>query len=571
MTLGTIVDERAGEATDTAPHRPRLGRETALVGLVALCTYASTISAIPALTHDSLMYADAIEQGGAALFHPHHLAYNAAARVWLDLAHGLGITGSPLRIIAMFNAVLGACAVSLVWLILRLRAGLPRPLAAAGTAGAGLSFGVWFYSVSVEVYLLALVVLLATFLVLSAPTLSPRRFAVVGALNGAAVLSHQINVLFAVVVLVAAMLRVDRRVAWRRVTAYAGTAAAVVVAGYAMVLAFVVRPGSVAEARGWFTHYADSGGYWDASPAAPARAAVGSSRSIVGGHFAFRLEWVRDQMTSAFPERSLADEAFLVRNLPSTTSWALLVLSGLAMALAAVVVVRGIRRRSELPDGARRLLSLLGVWFVTYTAFFVFWDADNVEFWIPQTTVFWIAAATLWAPTDQRPTERRSRPRGTVALAFAAGTVGLVNLFGTILPATDASNDIYTLRYTAVADLTSQGDLVVVEYPHLGVPYARRLTEADVLSIPSYEASIELEEPVLPSPTDLVDAMDEVLAEGGIVMVDSVLIERPDTSMSRALGAEIDEHYGDRLRPVDVPGADGWLMIDGPSGTAPPD
>jgi hypothetical protein len=554
----------ASPGREPAPS-PRLQREAILVGLAAFCAYALTLSAVPALTHDSLTYLEAIERGGSGLFHPHHLAYNALARGWLDLAGAVGVTTDPLRVVAILDAVLGAVAAGLVWLVLRLRAALPRSLAAAGTAGAALSFGMWFYSVSVEVYLLPLALLLATFVVLSAPTLSVRRMAVVGALNGLAVLGHQVNVLFALVVLAAAVHHVDRATALRRMAAYAGAATAIVAAAYAGVLAFVVRPGSIGEARGWFTSYAGSGTYWELGPTAPVKAAVGFTRSVVGGHFSFRLDWVRERMLSAFPDRSLDDEAFLVRQVPSAAAWTLTILAGLAMASLAVALVRGVRRRDRLPETARRVARLLGAWFAVYGAFFLFWEPVNLEFWIPQATVMWMVVATLWAPAEpERAAGRASLPRGAVWLGLTAGAVAAVSLIGTILPATDSQNDVYALRYSELADLVDEGDLVIVENPHLGVPYTNRHTDADALSIPRYASSIEVEEVDEPSPTELVGTMDETLADGATVVVDALLLTRPDNDRSRALGVEIEAHYGDRLRPVEVPGAAGWLLIDAP-------
>ena len=79
-----------------APPAPRVGREAMLVGVAALGAYLLTLSSVPALTHDSLTYMEAIEQGGPALFHPHHLAYNVLARGWLDLTSAVGITADPL-------------------------------------------------------------------------------------------------------------------------------------------------------------------------------------------------------------------------------------------------------------------------------------------------------------------------------------------------------------------------------------------------------------------------------------------------------------------------------------------
>lgn len=145
----------------------------------------------------------------------------------------------------------------------------------------------------------------------------------------------------------------------------------------------------------------------------------------------------------------------------------------------------------------------------------------------------------------------------------------VVNLVGTILPATDEQNDLFALRYSTLADLVEGGDLVVVEYPHLGVPYAHRLTEATA-SLPSAPPlrEIQLEEVHQPSPADMIGTMDEALAEGATVVVDPLVISRPDTDRSRLLGVAIKEHFGDRLDPVDIRDADGWLAIDGSATTA---
>ena len=570
MTLNSPALDAAPTvvARGTTPA-PRVGREAVVVGVAALCTYALTLSSVPALTHDSLTYVDAIERGGPALFHPHHLAYNALARGWLDLTAAVGVTADPLRVIAMLDAVLGAVVAGLVWLVLRLRSGLPRSLAAIGTAGAALSFGVWFYSVSVEVYILPLALLLTTFLLVSGPTLSVRRMALVGAFNGLAVLGHQVNVLFAVVVLVAAVRHVDRATALRRMAAYGGVATSVVAAAYAGVLWFVVEPGSTDEARHWFTRYAESGAYWEPGSTAPAKAVVGFTRSIVGGQFSFRLEWVRDRMLSAFPGKSLNDEAFLVRHLPVAVAATLTVVAALAMLALGVAITRGIRRRAELPDPARRVLDLLGAWFVVYTAFFLFWEPVNLEFWIPQVTVLWMAAVTLWAPAGpQAARGRAGLPRGTAWLGLAAGAVAAVNLFGTILPATDVHNDVYALRYATLARLVDEGDLVVVTYPHLGVPYTDRLTDAAALSIPRYTPLIELKDADEPSPSQLIGTMDDALADGATVAVDAELVTPPDDEPPGELGVEIERHYGDRLRRVDVPGAGDWLVIEDAPGPA---
>src|SRR5262245_12077545 len=341
-------------------------RSALAIGAAAAVAYALTLSSVPALTHDSLNYLDNIRTGGMALYHPHHLAYNAVARVWLNLLGALGVGAGAACRVELLDSLFGGAAAALVWTLLRSRAKAGPGAALAATAGAAFSFGAWFYSVSVEVYILPLVLLLATLLVLTGPRLTRPTMAAAGVLNGLAVVAHQINVLFAVVVVVGAVHGVDRRTARARLAAYGTAAAGVVAAAYGAVVGLVIRPGSPGEATDWFTRYAQSSGNWRFSPKAPLEAAVGFSRSLLGGHFAFRFGRVRSAAASAFAGKSLDDEAFLSRHIPPSVAGLLAVAAVTGAVLLLWTVVRGLRDRASRPEPARRLVRPLVAWLVTY-------------------------------------------------------------------------------------------------------------------------------------------------------------------------------------------------------------
>jgi hypothetical protein len=536
-------------------------REAILVGVVAAIVYRLTLSAVPALTHDSTGYMLAIETGGDALYHPHHLAYNVLSRWWLNLSDAVGVGGDPYRTVEMLNAVFGAVAAGLVWTILRLRAALPRTLAAAGTAGAALSYGVWFYSVSVEVYLLPLTLLLATFLALTTPHLTPRTMIWVGLLNGLAVIAHQINVLFAVVVLATVTQAVDRSAAARYIATYAATAAAAVGAAYGAVLAFAIRPGSASEAGDWFTRYAHES-VWHFEPTAPVQAAAGFARSLVGGQFAYRLGSVREQAARAFPGKSLDDEAFLVRGLAPILAVGLIVLAVVGAGLLLTSLVRGARRRDDLPTPARRLLRPLIAWLLGYSAFFLFWEPLNPEFWIPQGVVVWMLASVLAsAPVPIRDGRPPALPGAAVVLLVAAAAVGIANFAGTVLPATDASNDVYAQRYGSLSSILAAGDLVVVDQPHLGLGYADRYTDADGVAVTNYTYVVSAREERNPSPGDIADTIERTLASGHLVAIDAELIDDPSDGTAERAGDVFADRFGDRWGHVGVPDASGWYVI----------
>jgi hypothetical protein len=524
-----------------------------VVWLCAAVAYAITRSAVPALTHDSMGYLLAIERGGDALFHPHHLAYNAVASGWLDLARAVGVDASAIDVVEVLNGLFGATAVTLVWLILRSRAQLTRLAAAAGTAGAALSFGVWFYSVSVEVYVLPLALLLATFFVLTVPQLTPARLVAVGALNGLAVLGHQTNVLFAAVVLAVVVTRVPRPDRPGLLVRYAVSATGVVVAAYGAVLGLAVRPRSLGDAASWFTRYAqDQGAPWEASPMALPKAAVGLGRALVGGHAAFRLEAVRDRAASLFAGRSLSDEAFLVRDLPPAVAVLIVALALAAAVTLAALVVSGLRAPAPPDDPAGRLVLPLVVWLAAYAAFFLLWEPVNPEFWIPQVTVAWMLAAIAAA-----------RVHRAAALAAVAAAVGAVNLFGTVLPATDAGNDIYAVRYAALADLVDGGDIAIIDRPHLGLGYAERVTDATPVAVIDFSIDVDpADDGQVPAPAEIVARADAALEAGHRVAVDGDLLRDPSSRDAERTGERLEEEFAARWRLARSPAGEGWYVIE---------
>jgi len=546
--------ERPAPALDRAP-----AREAVAVAVAGAAVYGLTLSAVPALSHDGPTYLLAIESGGDALYHPHHLAYNTVAHLWLDLWRAVGLGGDAVRTVEMLNALLGGIALGLVWTLLRRRAALPRPLAAAATAGAGLSYGVWFYSVAVEVCVLPLVLLLATLLTLTRPAPTVRTFVLAGLLNGLAVVGHQANVLFAAVVLAVALRQVDRRAVVERFGAYAASAAAVVVGVYAAVLSLAIRPSSAGEAADWFTRYAQSDDNWNFAPDAPLKAATGLGRSVVGGQFVFRFESARERLGSLLTGKSVADEAFLVRGLPPWLAVALVGLAAAGAVLLAGTLARGVARRRRLPGTARGLVRPLVVWLAVYSAFFLFWAPVNPEFWLPQTTLLWMLAALLCARAPGEPVDRR----GAAVLGAAAVAIGIANLAGTMLPATDPGNDVYALRYATLGEAVGEGDVVVVDHPHMGLGYTARFTDAEAVPVSEFEYFVDVREPRAPTIGEIDAIVDRTLRTGGRVAIDADLIDEPSSGAAGGVGDHLADRYGDRWRELDVPGARGWYLVDG--------
>lgn len=535
------------DAAEGATAPAGLRAELVAVWLAAAALFALTLSSVPALTHDALVYLADIEAGGHRLFHAHHLSYGVLAAAWLRGARALGVDADPLHVVALLNAAGGATVAALVQALLRVRAGASRATALAAVAGATLSFGVWFYSVSVEVYVLPLAVLLAATYMLTAPRLTTTRVAAVGVLSGVAVVGHEVHVLYAAAA-VAVLLR-DRTTFWRRLVVYGTTAAAVVVAAYAAVLAFAVRPGSARDAADWLGGYATGGDYWEPPGAGTVpSAALGAGRSVVGGHFMFRLSAVRERAEAAFPDKSLDDEAFLVRRVPAPVAAALGLAAVAAVVALAWVLVAGWRHRAELAPPARRMLAPLVTLIAAYGLFHLLWEPSNVEFWIPQATAAWIVAGVV-ATTPSPGGRRRTR-----ALAAAAAVVGAVNLAGTIVPARSEGNDIYAHRFASLAPLVGRGDIVVVDRAHLSLGYTRRHTDARPLAAEPLGAPFAV--------AGVTRVAARTLASGRAVVIDGRVLDDPSSEESEAVGEALADAYGDRWREVETAPGITWLVVD---------
>ena len=538
----------------------RYAAEPLAVFLAAFALYAATPSANLGAAHDGVVYLAAIEAGRDP-FHPHHLLYQPAAMLWLDAWRRLGVDADGARVVGLLGSLFGALAVAAFFAVLRRRLGLELGRALAGAALAATSFGLWFYSVTVEVYTVPLVFLVGAFYALAAPRPGPRAFAAAGLLHGLAVLFHQSHLLFAGVSLAAAWLarRDSGAPTGRLVAAYVAALVPTAALPYALVVVGEVRPTSVTEAWRWLTLYAHhSPSFWRPPDlATPARVAAGLGRAFVGGHFAFALPAARELAAHFLDGHWLADEAFLVRDMGVGTARALL---ALAAAFAAAVAILTARAASWRPRGAigvpgpgRTVLVLAVAWIVPYGAFFAVWQPTNVEFWIAPSLALWLFVLAVWARAERG----RSRPVVGMAGMGALALVLLgVNYAGSIRLLADPANDYYRAVTAPLAAEAAPGDLIVIGREWILAAYLERATDVPVMSLDVAYAGAG-------DPDAFVRrvgrAVDATLARGQrVVLSDEALHLDPETVRRAgpgilAVGALL-TRYGSRLRTVAAPG-----------------
>ena len=407
------------------------------------------------ITHDSVGYLWDIEFTQLE-FHPNHLLYTHL--VWL-LSQPLQWFFAPDAAIYFVHALAGALAMAVTYGLMLGRLNFNAVPALLLTLLAGLSYGIWYYSVSIEIYIFPLALLLTALYVLLSEEYDFTKIALVALLHSFAALFHQASILFAPVVMLAiftyAGWSVRRRV--RAALLYVSVCALFVGAPYLYAAADLGKLSSLQVFLLWLQgdNPLDSG-IQAIGLQSIAEAFVGFARALVGLNFLFAHDYLGQLILSAFPGNSLQDEIFLVREfspaLSNTLVFASLVLALGLLALALFAIRQAFR--SEV-DHSRPLLLLLA-WLIPYCSFFLLFNPSNVDFWMTQLVIILLligiaSQAQLFV-----------RAGFTRLLWLCAVLMLFVNGLGVIIPAKDHRNDLYRTVVLDYENLIEEGEILIL-------------------------------------------------------------------------------------------------------------
>ena len=173
-----------------------------------LWLYSATLSGNLSVANDSSFYLLHV-LNGAPQFSAHHLIYEPFA--WVIYEAVRAVTGpmdvmSALKVVSLINSVFGAACATVILAIFHQRGRLPLAMSVLATLPAAVSFGLWYYSITVEVYVIGIFFLLVAFYILSADHISLTGWLIAGIAVGLGVLGHQIYPLFGAVILVRLMM-----------------------------------------------------------------------------------------------------------------------------------------------------------------------------------------------------------------------------------------------------------------------------------------------------------------------------------------------------------------------------
>jgi hypothetical protein len=419
-------------ASDTRA-RPWLDRQAgAPVALfpLTLAVYLTTLTQVH--TFDALSYVTSVERKPwTEVFHPHHLAYGPLGVLALHAGRALGYTGGAALPMQVVNALAGALGVALFYAIVR-RVTQRDDLALASALLLGGGYAYWYYAVEIEVYTVAALFLIVCLDILTRPGWwrSRRSLLMLGFAQAGAVLFHQTNVLLCGPVLVYAIydLRAGQNQeprtknrsgssrflvlgSWlQRWSIYAVTLALAVALPYLLVGVGVSGFRSWAAFDAWLTEYARTG--WWGGP-------------ITAQKWAGLATGLADTLAQ-----------------PGGALLGLLLLGLLIMHLRSLLA------------GPRPLVAALATWLLVYGAFFLWWEPDNIEFWIAS-----LPPALLLLALALRG-ERRWGPGVWLALAVAVAAAGIN--YGAIARRGDPATDLQRLIARELAARSQSADLLLV-------------------------------------------------------------------------------------------------------------
>jgi hypothetical protein len=316
----------------------------AILAGVALLFYLLTLSDVH--TFDALSYIRDVDGRTGFFFHPHHLLYSPTGWLFWQSWRLFGYDGNSELPLKVLNAITGAgCGFALYRLVWRLTRHLPAAIVATGIFL--FSYATWYFAGEVEVYLLALVwLLLALYLLIELVTAPRRRTApLLGFAIGAAALYHQTNGLMVPVVVIALLIApLSNVVRLRALLACGLVAGAVVALGYGIVGVGLNGYRTLGQMRNWMFFFVETG-WW--------------------GHP------TRDRWT---------DLGAGLGNTISTTGALPYWIGIIALLLLGASAAR------RWP----RIVAVAAVWIAIYGAFFIWWEADNIEFWIGTLLPLWM-------------------------------------------------------------------------------------------------------------------------------------------------------------------------------------
>jgi hypothetical protein len=439
--------------------------------LFFLLSLANNFSA----AHDSISYLNDIVHG-RNLFHQHHLLYHFFAHQWLVVLKPLFPSLADHYLIESFTAVWGSGTLAVCYLFFRNRFYLSGTLSAIGVTIIAFSYGMWFYSVNVEVYSPPLFFILSSLYIITKKEPAESDMWKIALLHSFAILFHQVNILFGFVIIYWIYVNRKKFNGYKLFLQYVLTGI-VITGGLYIYIGWIAEGhNSVTAFAGWIMGYTVGHGYWEPLTAkTPFQVLTGFSRAFIGAHYIFQLPAVEKFLEESFRAHGLHDEIFLSENVSSALAWLLTILTAVFGVLFISLAVRFIMRFKNMKLHYQVLHPFL-LCLLVYSLFFVFWMPEILEFWILQMVLIWILLIGM-LPVIRFP----FRLTATAGLVILSVSLFTINYFGSMRWLQNINDDWF---FKEVQEIKTAGpsDLVIMEDQWILKDYVRYYTPAMVIA-----------------------------------------------------------------------------------------
>ena len=449
-----IIEEQryavAGGQSITAEFRNQHLLVALGLGALSLTLYLSTMVRVH--EGDALMYAYAVRQAPIqGLFHPNHLLYNVILRGNFTLWQFVGWHGDTLLPSQFFNALTGAVGVALFsWILFGF---IKNPwFVGASAAGLAMSFSYWYHSVELAVHILPVLFVLLAFAIavryMERPTFVVA--ALLGIFTGLSVLFLQSNIFFILVAGTAILItNTDKLRQLGHGMLFLSMAGIPISIGYLVLPCIFLDLCGVRPVLHWTMGYARLPGYGFSSNTWY-YAALGWGRTIFGAVAVPKS--VGDNIV-----RVLGRGQYALQLIPFTLALGLVVL--------VILTIRGFWKTHG------KITVVLLVWLISFGIFAVWWEPDNVKYWIPTLPplllLVGLACQQFWLRIRSNSVTRHLFQITIVAtLVLLGGT----SYFGAIRPLLDSSRDLNRKLTEDLNPYVTKSDLVLVPKNHYAFP-----------------------------------------------------------------------------------------------------
>ncbi len=445
-----------------------------IVFFVFLCIYLFSLTSNFTGPHDSMAYLQMLKTR-EHLWHPHHLLYHELTYYWLHFFKNLFPGVQEYFIVESFSTLFGAGTAAVVYAIFARRFHLPVLTSWLGTAIVAFSYGVWFYSINIEVYAPSIFFTALCFYQLTKRNWDARAVWLVAIFHALAILFHQMNILLTPIVFYKIIEQRKNIFVFKSMFWYALTGLVLVGGLYFLAGRFGEGHKDLQSWMAWIKGYTITDQYWRSLTwKTPLLAGTGFAHTILGGHFVFKIG-VEKWFTSLLHTHSLDDEFFLVRNMTQNTGRWLFVVSLVLLALTCFLVFKFVSRLQFIFRNHYYITIPLLLYFVIYSFYFLFWMPEILEFWIGQCIVFWLLIIGNYQPLNSR---------FNILLASILLIIIFINFTGSIRLMQNITNDIGYVRIERVKQDAKANDIVVVQNPWLLKEFLEYYTPAHVLENP---------------------------------------------------------------------------------------